>query len=53
MEKSEREWLIPDRVLVAQSRYNLRAMKKKIAQFRGASEKLDKKIDELIAMIGE
>ena len=53
MKGTEKEWLISDRVLVAQSRYNLRTMKKKIAQFKGASEKLDKKIDELIAMIGE
>lgn len=53
MEESNKEWLIPDRILVAQSRYNLRTMKKKIAQFKGASEKLDEKIDQLIAMIGE
>lgn len=45
------EWLIPDRVLAAQARYNLRRLKKQIAGFEHAGSLMNQKIDELIYLL--
>lgn len=46
-----RQWLIPDRLLAAQSRYALRRMKKEIVKFPGASSLMNQRIDELIWLL--
>lgn len=53
-QKREREyanWLIPDRLLVAQTRYNLRRLKREAAQYPGASALINQKVDELIWLL--
>ena len=51
MGQTEERWLIPNRQLAGQTRYNLKLMKKQIAQYPGASEVMDHHIDALLKLL--
>lgn len=51
-EKVSGEWLVPDRLLVAQSRYNINRLKREIVKYPKASAMLNEKLEEIVFILG-
>lgn len=45
-------WLIPDRLLAAQSKYNLNRLKREIVKYPKANALLKEKIEEIVFILG-
>ena len=51
-EKESGEWLVPDRLLAAQSRYNINRLKREIVKYPKASAMLNDKLEEIVFILG-
>lgn len=51
-EKNPANWLVPDRLLAAQSRYNINRLKREIVKYPKANAMLKEKLEEIVMILG-